>query len=107
MQFPTTRTTEFATDVVQFVDGAEQRFRDYGRPYRRWMVTLTGLDETEVQKIRNFVASMQGATGRFAFTDPWDGTIYPACTVESSTLLDLLAGPSSGTIKFIIRENRT
>ena len=106
MQLPASRTIEFATEIVQFVDGSEQRFRNYGRPCRRWMIGLQALDETEVQGLRNFVVQMNGATGEFSFKDPWDGTMYPSCSIEGGAVADVLRGPMSAAMKLVIRENR-
>lgn len=106
-QYPATRSFHYSTDLVQFIDGSEQRFRDYGRPYHRWIITLHRLDETELQQIRSFVVQMNGSAGVFSFTDPWDGTMYPTCSLEGDGFGDAIAGPTEGTAHIVIRENRT
>src|SRR5258708_3829781 len=106
IQFPASRALDFTTDVIQFIDGAEQRFRDYGQPYRRWMIRLDLLDETEIQSTRAFVQE-NGTAGLFSFTDPWDGTVYPTCRIEGTGLLDQLNGPAQGATSLTILQCRT
>jgi hypothetical protein len=106
IQFPASRALDFTTDVIQFIDGAEQRFRGYGKPYRRWMIRLDALDETELQNARTFVEE-NGTAALFSFTDPWDGTVYPTCRVEGAGLLERLDGPARGATSLVIRECRT
>jgi len=107
IQFPATRATQFATDVVQFIDGSEQRFRGYAQSYHRWIINCDSLDETELNDIRTFVQGMNGAVGVFSFTDPWDSTVYPKCSIEGDMLVELLAEPMQGRTSIVIRENKT
>src|SRR5437879_574409 len=106
LQFPASRALEFSTDVIQFIDGSEQRFRGYAGQYRLWMIRLNALDETELQKMRSF-AQDNGATGLFSFTDPWDGTVYPSCRIDGTGIEDLLSGPAQAATSLVIREFRT
>ena len=106
IQVPATRTIQFATDVVQFLDGREQRFRSYVQPYHRWSVKFDALDETELQNIRAFVQQVNGAAGSFSFTDPWDGTVYAACSIEGA-VADSVTGPMQSGTSLFIRENKT
>jgi hypothetical protein len=107
IQFPATRTMQFATDVVQFIDGAEQRFRAYAQSYHRWVINCDALDETELNNIRNFVQGMNGAVGVFSFTDPWDSAVYQKCSIEGDVLVEMLAEPMQGRTSIVIRENKT
>jgi phage-related protein len=106
IQFPAIRKLEFTTDVIQFIDGAEQRFRGYDRQYRSWTIRLAALDETELQRVRAF-AQQNGATGLFSFTDPWDGTVYPSCRIDGTGLEDMLNGLARAATSVVIREFRT
>ena len=105
-QVPANRNIYFSTDVVQFVDGAEQRFCSYAQPYHRWSVNVAALDEAELQNIRLFIQQMDGAVGLFSFTDPWDGTVYPTCSIEGDDLSDSTAGPFDCSTQLVIREDR-
>ena len=106
IQFQTSRMVQFMTDVVQFMDGAEQRFRDYPLPFRRWIVTFDALDEAELHNIRVFVQQMNGAVGLFSFTDPWDGTVYSKCSMEADAVAESLTGPTQNGTSLVIREVR-
>ena len=106
IQVPASRAIQFATDVVQFLDGSEQRYRSYAQPYHRWIVKFDFLDETELQNIRTFVQQVNGAAGLFSFADPWDGTIYAKCSIDSDAVIDTVAGPMQSGTSLIIRENK-
>ena len=105
IQFPASRSFQLATDIVRFIDGTEQRFRAYAQSYRRWRINCDALDETELHNIRSFVQDMNGAAGVFAFTDPWDNTVYPKCSIEGDVFAEVLAGPMQGNTSLTIREN--
>src|SRR5437660_674934 len=107
IQVPASRTIQFATDVVQFIDGSEQRFRSYAQPYHRWSVKFDALDETELQNIRAFVQRVNGAAGLFSFKDPWDGTVYAKCSLEGDAVTDSVTSPMHTGTSLIIRENKT
>jgi hypothetical protein len=106
-QYPASRTVEHATRVLTFLDGSEQRFRLTSGAARSWVIRLAVLDETEMSAIEEFLVSRQGRLGSFAFTDPWDGTVYPDCSLESDvnplTFADVLRGRATLTV----RENRS
>ena len=105
MQLPGVRSFQFATDIIQFVNGTEQRFCRYKSSYRRWTVNLSLLDEMELQNVRLFAQQINGATGVFAFTDPWDGTVYANCSLEGNTITDSEKGPLENGTRLVIREN--
>lgn len=104
-QYPARRAKEFATHVVTFVDGSEQRYREAGSSLHQWELRLNMLDEEELRRLEEFFASMQGHLGDFEFTDPWDGTTYPSCSLDSDELALTLSAESRGGMKLIIREN--
>jgi hypothetical protein len=107
MQYPAGKGLRFATEVVRFVDGSEQRYRDFGAAVRRWVVRLDLLDEAEVTAIEEFFAANQGAFGSFSFTDPWDGTEYPDCSLDQDGLEVVLAGEMRAAAALIVVENRS
>jgi uncharacterized protein (TIGR02217 family) len=105
-QYPSSRSLEFSTGVLRFVDGSEQRYRQMRQPVRRWMLRLGDVSEEELYAIQAFFESRQGQTGSFAFTDPWDGTEYPDCSFEQDEFeIRLLAeGHAAGAV--LIRNNQ-
>ena len=107
MQYPAPRELRFATEVVRFLDGAEQRYREYRGLVRRWTVQLELLDETELAALEIFFVETQGGFGSFAFTDPWDGREYAGCSIDQESLELALNGEMRGGTVLAIRENRT
>jgi hypothetical protein len=106
LQYPATRHIQTSTCVLRFVDGTEQRFRDYQRPIRRWTVRLDLLDETEMKAMEEFLVSQQGQSGSFSFTDPWDGIEYANCSLECDVVPMESGGPFRGRTALVVRENR-
>src|SRR5215472_4450995 len=84
-QYPSDRTTQGSAQVYRFLDGSEQRFLAYGAPLHKWQIRLDLLDESELSALEDFFESQEGRSGNFAFTDPWNGTVYPSCSFASDT----------------------
>jgi hypothetical protein len=105
-QYPARRTVAYQNQVLRFVDGAEQRYRDCAGPLHRWEIRLSQLDESEMAALETFLETCQGAFGSFAFTDPWDGATYPDCSLVADDLALTAAGEMSGNTSLVILENR-
>lgn len=105
-QYPARRALEFSTSILRFVDGTEQRFREYPSLLRSWSIDLKLLDEAEMTKLENFFVTQGGQYGSFSFTDPWDQATYPNCTLQDPDLLLRYEGPQSGSLNLVVRENR-
>ncbi len=105
MQYPARRGSECSTTVLQFVDGSEQRFRSYQAPFRRWVIQLSQLDQSESHLLQEFFREIEGAAQNFDFTDPWDGTNYPSCSLESDSMTTVLVSEWNGETSLIIVEN--
>jgi hypothetical protein len=107
LQYPAARVTRFAAVVLRFTDGAEQRFRDYQAPLRRWLIRLDLLDESELHMLREFFREQSGAAGTFTFTDPRDSTLYVNCSFESDEMTEELLDEAKGKTDLTIQENRS
>jgi len=107
LQYPAQRSTSFSTQVLRFVDGAEQRFAAYGAALRRWVIRLDQLTEDEMNRIASFYAVQAGAAGTFSFTDPWDGTVYSSCSFEDDEMAMELSGENQLKTTLTIRVNRS
>jgi hypothetical protein len=107
MQYPAQRTLQFNTDAIRFLDGTEQRFRDNPSALHRWTIQLDLLDETELTALDQFFISNQGRFGTFSFTDPWDGTVYPSCSLAAETFGCQLRAEMRGKTTLTVCENRT
>ncbi len=105
-QYPARQSVQFSTAVVRFLDGSEQRYRLYPTALHRWSIELDLLDESELQQLRVFVRSQGGQYSSFAFTDPWDGTVYPSCTLAADAISETLRDVFDGQTSLMIEENR-
>ena len=106
-QYPATKTVQFRNQALRFVDGKEQRYRDAASPLHCWTIQLNTLDETEMAAIDSFFAQNQGRLASFSFTDPWDGTIYADCSVQSDQMTLETVAELRGRASLTIAENRT
>jgi hypothetical protein len=106
LQYPAIRHIQNSTCVLRFLDGTEQRFRDYPSPARRWTVRLDLLDEAEMAALEEFLISQQGQSGRFSFTDPWEGTTHADCSLEGDVVPLEFIGISRGRSMLVVKENR-
>lgn len=107
MQYPAQRNVQFSTTALQFVDGAEQRFRNYPLPLHRWVIQLSLLDQSELHTFQEFFRAMAGSAENFTFTDPWDGTTYTSCSLGSDSMAAVLAGEWNGQTSLTVVENGT
>lgn len=105
-QYPADRERRFSTLVIRFLDGTEQRFPEWGAPLRRWMIRLDLLDESELFNLEQFFEDQSGRAGIFSFTDPWDGTVYPSCSLDRDELALEYQDEGKGMTSVIVKENR-
>jgi len=106
-QYPLAVQTQFATDVILFIDGSEQRFPRYSTPLRRWTIRLGLLDEGELNATLLFFRTQSGINGTFRFTDPVDGTAYLNCSFVSDSIQTSLDATGRCTTVLAIQQNRT
>ena len=106
-QYPASVGTQFATRVMRFVDGSEQRWQRFGAPLWKWTISLSQLDETETAAIEAFFESHKGRFETFTFEDPWTGETAVNCTFEHDDLTLVFSGESHAATKLVIRENRS
>jgi Conserved hypothetical protein 2217 (DUF2460) len=105
-QYPAIKALRYQNQIVRFVDGNEQRYRDSAGPLHRWTIRLDKLDETEMASLENFFLSNQGSFASFIFIDPWDGTSYPNCSVASDQLQMSSVAELQNTTSVTVIENR-
>jgi len=107
VQYPATRVVQFQNQILRFVDGNEQRYRDASGPLHRWVIHLDLLDEGEMAQMDAFFAENQGQLASFSFTDPWDGTQYANCSLAADQVDLISVGELSGQTSLTVVENRT
>jgi len=105
-QYPASRVLRYQNQTMRFVDGTEQRYRDSAGPLHRWEIRLNQLDEGEMDALETFFATNEGAFASFAFTDPWDGTVYANCSLQSDGLDLTTVAEMSGATSLAVMENR-
>jgi hypothetical protein len=105
-QYPASRAFQYQNQILRFVDGNEQRYRDSAGPLHRWVIRLDYLDATELAEIEDFFRNNQGSFASFAFVDPWDNTSYPNCSIAGDTLVTVAKDESRNTTSLTILENR-
>ncbi len=106
VQYPATRRVRFQNASLRFLEGTEQRYRDCGGALRRWDIALSQLDEGEIAALEEFFAANQGATGNFAFTDPWDGQVYGNCSLASDEVRLSASGEMNWAASLTVVQNR-
>ena len=105
-QYPAQRSTRYSTGVMRFMDGGEQRYREFGAPLRRWVIQLTKLDEEEMDAFESFFLAEQGGYGTFDFVDPWDGAEYAGCSLENPDVYFDFTEFHDGRTCLVVRQNR-
>ncbi len=105
-QYPANRVLRFLNQTLRFVDGTEQRYRDSAGPLHRWEIRLSQLDEGEMDALETFFAANEGAFASFAFTDPWDGTVYANCSLATDGLDITTVEEMNGSTLLTVVENR-
>jgi hypothetical protein len=106
-QYPASKTFRFQNQILRFVDGTDQRYRDSAGPLHAWEIHFDKLGEGEMASIEAFFADNQGSFGSFTFTDPWDGQVYPDCSLASDSLSLVSLGEMQGSVALKVVENRS
>jgi hypothetical protein len=86
-QYPAKIEYSQGVQVIQFLDGSDQRYLLQPRMLRMWQVNLTLLNEEEIQEIETFFAAQQGTYSPFIFPDPFSGTNVNNCRFAAPGLL--------------------
>lgn len=105
-QYPARRELSFVTQVLQFLDGSEQRIRMWPGALRQWRISLSLLTEGELSAFREFFRGRAGQAQSFRFVDPWDGIEYQNCTLDHDDFDTMLRGEGRGDLNLVVRESR-
>ena len=85
-QYPAIMVQQFSTDIVVFLDGTEQRNRNWPLAQKRWLIDLSLLDDREVRKIEEFFIAESGRYASFAFA----GNISCHCLFSTTVSRNLV-----------------
>jgi hypothetical protein len=105
-QYPATRTFRFQNQILRFLDGTDQRYRDSAGPLYAWEIRLDQLDETEMAEMQAFFLANQGSFASFAFTDPWSGQVYQNCSLASDDMNITSLAEMRTSTSFMVIQNR-
>jgi hypothetical protein len=86
-QYPASVEYSQGVQVIQFLDGADQRYLLQPKMLRLWRIDLALLTEDEIQAIESFFASQQGTYSPFVFSDPFTGANVDNCRFAAPGLL--------------------
>ena len=106
-QYPLKRALAYRNEIHRYVDGSEQRYRDFGLPLREWTVELELLDEGEMETLAQFIQAVQGRAGEFVYVDPMTGVAYEHCSLASDENEGVFDGELRGRTQIRVRQNRT
>jgi len=106
-QYPAIKANQYSSFAVRFMDGSDQRYRQYTPAQQRWTIQLSLLDEAELYALDQFFASQNGRFGTFSFVDPWTHTVYPNCSFDQDTVTYQLTDASHGALRMVVVENQT
>jgi len=105
-QYPLARRAQFQNQIVRFVDGSDQRYRDSAGAQLEWEIQLSRLDDSEMAAIEEFFRANQGAFGRFEFIDPWDGQVHHDCSIADDVLQLGTLAETGGNTRLTVVRNR-
>jgi hypothetical protein len=105
-QYPATVQYSQGVQVIEFLDGLDQRYLLQPKLLRMWRIDLAQLTEDEIQRLEAFFANEQGMYSSFLFPDPITGTTVSNCRFASPTLLTSYLGvDNASTSCWVIETN--
>jgi hypothetical protein len=105
-QYPASRNFRFQNQILRFLDGTDQRYRDSAGVLYSWEIRLDQLDETEMAEMQAFFFANQGSFMSFAFTDPWTGQVYQNCSLGSDDMNITSLAEMQGRTALVVIQNR-
>jgi hypothetical protein len=103
-QYPLSRGTSYHVDTVRFMDGSRQQCLVLGKRLRRWLISLSQLNELELASLEQFFDNVQGNAQLFTFVDPLSGESVPNCRLGNSSMLTQYNAMGSGSAAIWIEE---
>ncbi len=103
-QYPTVFGSSVSVQILQFVDGSDQRFSLQTGVRRRWQIKLDLLTTSEGSTIEQFFVSQAGTFSAFEFPDPISGKLIPNCRFDSPVLERELTGLDTESLSLWIIE---
>lgn len=105
LRVPAARTLTIPTDVVEFLDGSEQRWRS-GPPLNAFSLTFTDVPSANLTDMRTFLNTMKGAYDS-TWSITWvDGNSYTNMALELDDL-PAVASKSNTRFSFTVKMRQT
>lgn len=105
-QYPAAVQYSQGVQVLEFIDGSDQRYLLQPQMLRLWRINLTQLKEDEIQQIETFFSSQQGSYSSFVFPDPFTGANVENCRFAASSLLTSYIDVDNGSaVCWVIETN--
>lgn len=101
-QYPLVRELRENAEVVRFLDGSAQAYRNQPGPFRRWVIDLALLDEIELGALRQFFEQQKGGWGSFGFNDPFSGETFAACSFENDQFPESQEAEGRNAVRLVI-----
>ena len=103
-QYPATVQYSQSVQIIDYLDGSQQRYLLQPRMLRAWRINLAQLTEAEIQEVETFFAAQQGAYSTFIFPDPFTGTNVENCRYASSFLTTTYVDIDNAETSFLVIE---
>jgi uncharacterized protein (TIGR02217 family) len=89
--FVISETKEYKTLVSTFENGAEQRRKKWNSPLRSFKLQFRNRSQSEMENVKAFFSSKEGAFASFTWENPLDSQEYTVRFKEDSLAVDLIA----------------
>jgi hypothetical protein len=86
-QYPALIGYTQSVQVIEFLDGSEQRYVMQPTSLRAWRINLDQLREDELHQLEDFFANQQGMYSSFIFPDPISGSDVNNCRFADPQLI--------------------
>lgn len=104
VQYPLEFSSGQSSQIIRFLDGADQRHSVSGKPLRRWGIKLEQLNEDEIWALEMFFADQLGTYSTFTFPDPVGGVDVPNCRFAGNSFTEEFTGPDVSAVSFVLVE---
>ena len=85
-QYPAAVVESQSVQIIEFLDGSQQRYLSQSRSMRAWRISLDQLTEDELHLLEDFFANQQGMYSTFTFPDPIGGSDVSNCRFAAPEL---------------------
>jgi hypothetical protein len=105
LRYPYVRTVRVASQVLEFLDGSEQRWQAT-KPLNGFEISLQDLSWADLQAVRDWFASIKGAFQEFDFVI--SSETFPGMVLESDVLsMTEDQKPGLFSVSFAMRQTKT